>query len=87
MAFDGERVHYVLILQIEKVIKKSTSASTYNRSTESISEDLREKQEVAKIAIKDTDLNRLLNRGARHMELVQDEETDLTDTKIGKPRA
>lgn len=80
MGFEVDRVHYVMILQIEKVIKKSPS--NYNSTTKA--EPLRTTQEVAKIAISDSDLNRLLDRGAKHMALIEDE---AIDTTIGKPRA
>lgn len=81
-------IRYVMILEIEKIIRKSPKNEPYNRNTTTttVSEDLRQKFDVAKIVISDTDLNRLLDRGTKHLALVQDEETE-EDTKIGRPRA
>lgn len=85
----SDDVRYVLILQIEKITKKSPKVDGYNRNntTPVTSEDLRQKHDVAKVAISDTDLNRLIERGGQHLALVRDEEIDMNDTKIGKPRA
>ena len=77
MATDTDSVHYVMILQIEKVIKSTPR----NHNSTSKAEPTRTTQDVAKIVISDSSLDRLLDRGARHMALVQDEEVDITKTK------
>lgn len=70
-------VRYVMILEIEKIVNKvNTAWNVSSRSNEDVS--TRTKHDVAKIVISDSDLNRLLDRGTKHLALVQDEEIDLT---------
>lgn len=71
----SDEIRYVMILEIQKIIKKAPKAdySPRNSTTVMASEDLRTKHDVAKIVISDRDLVRLIERGGKHLELVQDE--------------
>lgn len=69
-------VRYVMILEIEKIIEgTSTAWNVSTRQNENV--EKRMKHDVARIVISDSDLNRLLTRGTKHLALVQDEEMEL----------
>lgn len=69
-------VRYVMILEIEKIVKKTTAGSWNSTTRTNESVESRTKHDVFKVIINDTDLNRLLDRGTKHLALVQDEETE-----------
>lgn len=74
-------VHFVMILEIKKITKTtvSTRSSPYNSYNVSIqAEEKKEHREVAKIVISDKDLTRLIERGGKHLSLVQYEETEIS---------
>lgn len=70
----SDSYHYVLILQVEKVNKKLKSTPTGNRwESEKIEELSRETTEVAKVIIKDKLLGELIDRGKKHLDLVEED--------------
>lgn len=71
----ADEIRYVMILEIQKITTK-TKQGDWNRNTRTndIIEDSKSKHDVAKVIISDTNLNKLLNRGTKHLELVTDED-------------
>lgn len=72
----SDSVHYVMILDIQKITKTTNSQRAYH-NTPASTEEKREKRDIAKFVISDSDLNRLIQRGSKHLTLVQDEETEV----------
>lgn len=70
-------VRYVMILGIEKITTTTHSVYDSNLKRNIDVEAASKKTEVVKVVIGDSDLNRLLDRGTKHLALVHDEETEI----------
>lgn len=82
----ADSVEYLMILNIQKITRTTIRNSSYNSSgpTETTTKS---EVELVKLVIRDSYLNRLIERGGQHLALVHDEATNVVDTTIGKPRA
>lgn len=64
---------YVMILNIHKVVKEVVKPSTYSHPEET----RKSESEVVKLVIRDPSIVNLIERGTKHLALVQDEETEV----------
>lgn len=73
----GDSVRYVMILEIEKITTQISSVYDSNLKRNVNVESSSKKTTVARVVIGDSDLNRLIERGGKHLALVQDEEMEV----------
>lgn len=80
----SDSVHYVLIMEIQKITKVSNSVYDNNVKRNVEVEANRTKEDVARVVITDKVMPYLLGRGQRHLELIAENEVDTDDKKIGR---
>lgn len=61
--------HYVMMLVVEKVTKTTKTVGNYQNKTE---EEVREVLEMAKVVVKETDIETLKAKAIKHLELISD---------------
>lgn len=63
-------VHYTAVVQLEKVTTTEAEIDNYTRQIKTPA--TREVAEVARIVVRDTDLDRLTERVSQHIDLIED---------------